>query len=228
MVLNPENLLGEISSDILKTFSGGRIAVLDIPCGTGGGILGLLAIFAFLRKAKLVGCLPLDVAITAGDYSHHALDLYNRMLRNALSWLDEQGIRASWHTEDWDAADLETTARIVDRWFAHTADCEEHLVLVAAFSGDASKHFDQFSSSFEQVRSRLYNHVATMLWIEPQSTAGDSFFAQVRRLFAKTVGKWFELNDGLQADFLWQHPFNDLQPRGKVQVLRYTRGVPTQ
>ena len=80
LVLDPRDEIGDIASGLRDSFTDGQISVLDIPCGTGASILGFLGCLYQLRNEKLIPNLPLDVFITAGDVSEHALKLYDDML----------------------------------------------------------------------------------------------------------------------------------------------------
>ncbi len=72
-ILDPKKDLANISVELQATFSGGRIKLLDVPCGAGAGTLALLSTLHVLRQNKALPTLPLDVEIIAADISTHAL-----------------------------------------------------------------------------------------------------------------------------------------------------------
>ena len=134
LVLDPYDAFGEIPSDLLVTLADGRIAVLDVPCGTGAGTLGLLGTLAELRAQQASASLPLTLHITAGDVASKALDIYEALLCRTAPWLRSQGIQVHWEIAPWDAEQPNTTAALVDRWFHMAEGAEEYVVLIAAFS----------------------------------------------------------------------------------------------
>ncbi|QDU09645.1 hypothetical protein V202x_30210 [Gimesia aquarii] len=223
LMLDPRGLLAPVSTDILKCFSEGRIAVLDIPCGTGPGILGFLGLVAELRVRGCLPKQPLEVVITAGDISESARQLYDSMLNKAKPWLKHEGVRVKWKTYSWDAGDEPSTAELVDNWFSESPNFEEHVVLTAAFSGEAANNFETFERSFNHVASRLYNKCGTIIWVEPKMNDANKLLSKLTNMFKSIFPKWFGIEPELEDKYKWQHPFREDQLNGSLVVLRHKR-----
>ena len=223
LMLDPRGVLTPVSTDILSCFSEGRVAVLDVPCGSGPGILGFLGLAAELR---IHGCLPrqpLEIVITGGDISETARQLYDNMLQKAKPWLANEGIRISWNIYTWDASEQTSTAKLVDNWFQQSSNFEEHIVLAAAFSGEAANNFDLYKPSFSHIASRLYDKCATIIWLEPKWNKGEKLLTKLIGMFQSAFSRCFRTEPQLKDTFKWQHPFKENQLKGTLLVLKHSR-----
>lgn len=224
LMLDPNDCFGAVSQSLLNSFSDGHISILDVPCGAGASILGFLDLLAYLRSKKILCRLPIDLKITAGDYSQYARNLYDRMLNRAKSRLAQQGIRIEWQCVEWDAKKQSSTAELIDKWFKHGLDCEEWIVLVAAFSGAAkTDSTGVFTKSFEHIAARLYDRFGFLLWIEPGSKEALSWLEKVKKMFLGLLDIWKHSDDLFEQSFRWQHPFRTDTPNGCVRVLKFNR-----
>ena len=222
LALDPKLEFSVVSKDLLEGFASGRISVLDVPCGTGAGLLGLLSMLSDLRRLDAIGRLPLEVSITAGDFSPSARSIYENMLNGCKADFDEQGIRIDFETLDWDASDEPTTARLVDRWFQRSTNIEEYIVLISAFSGDGASKFEEFDRSFQHIASRMHDRLGTMLWVEPCMKKSGKFLNSVSMAFQK-LKSWFGFDKVQESEFIWQHPFSDYIAKGRLMVMRHKR-----
>jgi len=224
VVLDPHDAFGEIPSDLLVTLTDGRIAVLDVPCGTGAGTLALLGTLAELRAQQAGASLPLTLHITAGDVASKALDIYQALLSRTAPWLRSQGIQVHWDIAHWDAGQPNTTAALVDRWFHMAEGAEEYVVLIAAFSGAGAGHFAEFQRSFQHITERLHDKRCAILWVEPRWNQGRSFLQKIKNLFDRIP--WFtrKVSEPVEATFRWYHPIKHATiDRGSVLVKQYSR-----
>ena len=223
LALDPNESLGNIPSDLLITLCDGRIAVLDVPCGTGAGILSLLGTIAELRRSKVVSSLPLYVHVTAGDCSPKALEIYEVILEEIQPWLVQQGINVTWNKDLWHAERPESTSDLVTSWLSRNANAEEYIVLIAAFSGEAATQFDAYKRTFEHISERLYGRRSSIVWVEPIWHKAERLFKRVHDLFEKMP--WFseDPTGALASRFLWLHPFNQKHIRGSILVKKYSR-----
>jgi hypothetical protein len=226
LMLDPKDCFHAVSQSLLNSFSDGRISILDVPCGAGASILGFLDLLAYLRSKQILCRLPVDLKITAGDYSQYARDLYDRMLTRAKPRLEQQGIRIEWQCVEWNAEMQSTTAALVDKWFQQGSDSEEWIVLVAAFSGEAMKDSniaEAFAKNFEHIAARLYDRYGFLLWIEPCSNDAESWLKKVIKMFQGLLDIWGNSDGVLEHSFSWQHPFRPVTPTGRVRVLNFDR-----
>ncbi len=223
LLLDPHAKFTPLSDELLLLLSDGVVSVLDIPCGSGAGILGLLGVIAAFRTSSSVPRLPLEVRVTAGDLSPYARTLYDNMMSQAMSWLEPEGVRLVWTSLEWDASDEATTARVVDTWIDDTRDCDEHLVLISAFSGAAATRFKHFDRSFQHIAARQYDRLTTILWVEPAWNKTRTFLGLVAKLFQGVFGALFTPTDYPETSFRWEHPFNGSRNNGKLTVLQHKR-----
>jgi SAM-dependent methyltransferase len=223
LVLDPKGRLGNIPDDLFITLCDGEISILDIPCGTGAGIISLIGTIAELREKKAIVSLPLLLNVTAGDISETALQIYNELLNQIKPWLSQQGIHLSWNMHHWDAANTGTTSAIVDQWFKESKSPEEYLVLIAAFSGEAAKNFDLYERSFYHITERLYDKHSTILWVEPKWGKSETMFNKIFNIFHKIAWFYDENPDCFNSIFKWFHPIKKtIIDRGSISVKKYS------
>lgn len=226
LFLDPDSRFRPCADELLDSFTDGRISILDVPCGAGAGILGFLGTLAALREHGTIPRLPLEVFVTAGDYSPFARTLYDNMLVRASSWLSTRGIRLQWQTLAWNAEEEPTTAAIVDHWFTQSPTSEEWVVLVAAFSGEATKTDEllaAFGRSFQHIMALLHDRRGTALWVEPASNKGNKLFRFLGRMVRPLLKSWFKEAEYGEHRFSWQHPFRSIVPEGGIRLLHHKR-----
>ncbi|MCM2372093.1 hypothetical protein [Aporhodopirellula aestuarii] len=220
LVLDNKERLKPVSNELLARLGDGRLAILDVPCGSGAGLLGLLSLIASLRVHGSLPRLPLTIDVTAGDFSATARSLYHNMLLRAVPWLEEQGVRIRWTTHAWDAADQFSTSAIVDQWLNNSPDCEDFVVLVSAFSDAAANNFSKFERSFQHITERIHNRSSAFVWIEPDWKKSWRFFDAIEPFFDKLLNL-FRGTKRLSDNFRWHHPLNENDCDGKILVVRH-------
>ncbi len=223
VVLDPHKALKDISNDIKATFGSGNIAFLDIPCGTGAGILSLLCNIREMRTHKLLPCLPLHISITAGDYSETALQIYADLLFRIKPILEEVNIFIDCFTHKWDAKDLQSTDKIMTCFLKQ--ESEEYYVFISAFSGEAANKFKDYEQALIHIKTRVSNLNSCILHIEPKTKGSDSFFKKIiNSLVGKIMGK--EKNTEGKSNeigFSWIHPLNNKECTGGCHAKLFKR-----
>jgi len=223
LILDPHDEIGGISSELRDSFTDGQISVLDIPCGTGASILGFLGCIYQLRKEKLITTLPLDVYITAGDISEHALKIYNDMAEQAQHWLQNEGIRIHWDCHKWDITDHGSTASLIDNWFSQSKS-EEWIVMIAAFSGflaGKKSDFDENKRFVQHICERMHNRLGSITWIEPISNDSQWIFNKIENL--GSWGRWAVRFFKIGFSFKWIHPIKLVAYNGGLRVFHNKR-----
>lgn len=220
LVLNSNGRLSPVSDELLSRLADGRLAILDIPCGSGAGLLGLLSIIASLRENGSLPRLPLTIEVTAGDFSESARALYERLMQRAKPWLEHEGIRIRWMTFHWDASDQFSTSAIVDQWLDNSRGSEEFVVFVAAFSDAAANNFSKFERTFAHITERTHNRSNLFVWLEPDWKKTPKFFEALEKHFAK-IANLFRGTKRLSDSFRWLHPLNANKCDGKIMVVRH-------
>lgn len=221
---DPKETFHAAAHDLHISFGAGSITVLDVPCGAGASIFGFLCTLAELRNHGILPRLPLNVSIAAGDCSTAALELYKDLVELIRPELLRQGILITYKMYEWRAEEPNTSAAIVDEWFAMSQAAREYYVFICNFSGETRLHFHDFERSFEHIAERLHSKKSTMLWVEPGSMKNaQRFFSKLFALFQKVT--WFRNaeKDAPQDEYNWFCPIKRQRFRGSVMLRRYLR-----
>src|SRR5205085_1782125 len=104
------------STDLRAYFHDGRVSVLDLACGSGGGLFGLLCTVAELRRRDLHARLPVALHVIAADVSPTAREIHECMVQRISGALDAVGIRLTCEYRDWDVTNDFSTSRVMDDW----------------------------------------------------------------------------------------------------------------
>ena len=142
VALNPSGTFDPHAADLRGCLLDGNVALLDVACGSGGGLLGLLATLAELRGRGHSGLLPLDLSILAADCSEEARAIHAGMCARLRLHLEAIGIRARAEYQDWDATNPLSTTKLMDRWLGSCPGSEVYLVFVSAFSAFMAENPD--------------------------------------------------------------------------------------
>lgn len=224
IVIDPENAFTSISNDLLVTFSGERVAILDAPCGTGAAGASIISTIAVLRKTHILPTLPLNIFITAGDFSQKALDIYAQIIVMLEPYLRSVGININFSNMIWDGTKPDKTAALIDRWFSNSVDCEEYLSVIANFSSAASTSFTDFQRSFEHIHERLHDKTASVIWVEPKMKGAEKYLKKISNLMKLSL-PWISTSnyETLDYEYRWFNPIQNRPLPCKIQVQRYSR-----
>lgn len=229
ITIAPDSALSAVSDSLISDLSEGNVALLDIPCGCGSSAITLLGTIGALREKGSLGTLPLSVTIVGGDCSEKALETYDSMMRRLQPTLEGYGIAISWETVLWDATRADSTALLVDRWFALSHGAGEYIVCVANFSGAlaTAEAFEEFSPSLEQILGRLHDKRGALLWVEPSGRqVQKKIIPRILGLLSKRM-PWFSPASGssafTSAKYQAEDPLNkNIFPSG-VEIQRFVR-----
>jgi len=224
VLLNPNGEFDVISKDIQVTFSSGKISILDIPSGTGAGILSLLCNIAEIRINSKLPRLPLYIDIVGGDYSPSALKIYTELLNDMKDYLAQQLIYVEYKAIEWDASDMLSTNKLVEEWLKNKEKYEEFYILMSAFSGVKEPIYKQFEESFKYIQNATLNLITTTIYIEPASNDGKKFFKLINKLM-KIIEQWFEKEKAIsKGRFYWNDVIRENpKARSTVSIELYKR-----
>ena len=224
LVLDPKKYFLQISKDLHSTFIGGNISILDIPCGTGAGILSLLFNIKELRDSSKLPRLPLNINIFAGDYSESALKIYCRILTTAQTELSKELIYINFNTHVWDASDIKSTTTLMKKWLKDEDKYEEFYILMSAFSGVGSDNFKTFIKVFDFIQNFVSDLHCTTVLIEPNTNKAETFLGKFEKLAEKWI-KWIagkkETTNGER--FKWKDSITNNIAKSGVLVNQYSR-----
>ena len=188
-ILDPKNVLSGTSDYFVNAFSGGRVRLLDIPCGCGAASASLLATVAELRRKNIIPREPLDVFITGGDVSETARCYANLLYSDLQHVLHNQGIFVKSTFHPWDITESTGTKDFLDEWLTDSPDSVSSFLLIANFSAFLSdqnnrkKAEDQVGEIFEWAETNK----CSVAWIEPPMREETRVwvFEWFRRLFIR-------------------------------------------
>jgi len=134
-MLDPKQDLDEISDVFTQFFSGNRIFLADLPCGSGAASLSILSVYCELRKQGLVPREPLEVIIAGGEISEFAQCYANEGLISLINDLEEQAIKIEFEVMDWDVCDPFSNAQLINHLTVRSQGCSAKVLVLATFLG---------------------------------------------------------------------------------------------
>ncbi len=225
ITINPRGEFSYVSRDLQSTFGSGRISILDIPCGTGAGILSLLCNIAELRMESKLPSLPLYINIMGGDYAESALTIYSELLTEIKDYLAIQLIYIEYEVFTWDASTSPSTNLLLRNWLKNEEQYEEFYVLMSAFSGVGTKNYKSFEDSFSFIQTYISHLPSTTIFIEPTTRQSKDFLTFISKMMEKAVdwliGKEESTNDNR---FQWHDPIRNNTAKSGVSIKLYNRG----
>ncbi len=168
-MLDPFEDLNEISNAFARTFSGNKVFLADLPCGSGAASMSILSVLCELRKQGCIPRMPLEVVIVGGEISKYAQNYAKEALESLLQELEEQAITVDFEVMDWDVCDPFSNTDLTKRLTLRSQGCATKLLVLANFSGflQGSSKWKEANRQFEELfrHSREENSIA--IWIEP-------------------------------------------------------------
>lgn len=227
----------EVRDMVLDQLAGGHIYLLDLAAGNGSGTLALLSFICELRSSGLVPNLPLNVTITAVDYSSDALGHYGQLLGNLAPWLATMGleINLTFHVCDLNISG--DFSEILEVFFgeAHIQKVNRFLCVISALSGAKKEGLVQLLDSLKVAAAALSNKKrnSSWLWVEPH--VGKTWLTKVidtvRLTLQRVAHKFFPkgesfeittsatiLSDKPTRNFSWLDPHNGKITKSHVFV----------
>lgn len=215
--------LADLSTIVQRYFSGGRVLLIEIPCGSGAGSLGLLSAILEQRNSRFAPTLPLHVDILAGDVSVRGMTHFESLLQNLRAKLSASEIHVVSQTLRWDASDIRSSSKFIDQAVATAADCDQIFLLVSNFSdaladGALASSFEHFLSQFA---GRASDTPHCICWVEPVSNKGERAQSSFRKFFERMT-RW--LASTIPSDsgvrYMLLDPIRQEPVRSGVRVLR--------
>lgn len=216
-VLDPKNSLRNVSDLFMKAFSGGRIGLLDVPCGAGAASLDILATVASLRAQGIIPRQPLEVQLVAGDISDHARQYACDMLAGVRPNLLRQGVTVRDRLIKWDVLDAESTTEVLHSWMEWAHGCREYFVVVANFSAflEHSGNFSRAGPQLDEVFRWAAQRRSVVMWLEPQTRkAAKGLWPRLLAWFRKKLPRLFsrlwDLAEGaMGSSSKYNHPIRE-------------------
>lgn len=224
VLLTPCGTFDSVSSDLLSFAFDGKVSILDVPCGSGGGLLAFLCTVAELRRQGVLPTTPVEISILAGDISPDARQIHEAMLTRLRPGLADVGIRVLWQHADWNVSDVFSTSRLVDQWFNICPNEEEYMVFVSAFSGFADKNLEVVLTTFHNIMGRFHSKPCLLFWVEPGMNLSTRVLKAITEWFTRLFsGSFVQRSATTTKGFVFRHPFTDERINGRAQVRSFKR-----
>lgn len=191
LMLDPHSNLEGVSDAFIQTFSGNRVFVADIPCGSGAAILTVLTTLAELRKQNLIPRNQLTVVILGGELSTFARDNATSMLQESLEDLEGQAITVEFKLTAWNVLNKLSSSDLVKEMTLASQGAAAKMVLLANFSdflqkgGKLKQALPQIEEVFRHSRDTVFS---TAIWLEPDT---NTVIQNDGGMFSRVI-KWFK------------------------------------
>jgi len=197
-MLDPNEDLDDIPNAFVRIFSGNKVFLADLPCGSGAASMSILSVLCELRKQSRLPRMPLEVVIVGGEISKHAQNYANEAVESLITELEAQAIIVKFEVMDWDVCDPFSNTDLIKRLTLKSQDCTAKLLVLANFSGFLQREgkWKEAQKQFEELfrHSREENSVA--LWIEPKMNyVIDGFVPRLIAWFKKLFSAFIPAGD---------------------------------
>lgn len=197
-MLDPLQQLHHIPDVFARIFSGNKVFLADLPCGSGAASMSILSVLCELRKQGKLPRMPLDIIILGGEISPYAQNYAKEALESLRTELEAQAITIEFDVIDWNVCDKFSNTDLIRQLILKSQNCSSKLLILANFSGFLQKDgkwkaaTTQFDELFRYSRGK--NSIA--LWVEPKTnevTTEGAFLGRLikwfKNLFSKVLSK---------------------------------------
>lgn len=233
-MLDPQSTMSQVADAFALIFSGGRVALADLPCGSGAAILSILSTLAELRRRELLPRQPLEIVFIGGEISEHARQYTNEGLAAIKDALHEQAIVVESTILRWDVCDALSNTDLIRNIVIRSDSCGARCIVIANFS-DYLQRSGKWNDAQVQLQE-LFRHArhdkSAVIWIEPKTNivlSEGGFFARIGEWisnkwanFIKMISR--ESSDDVVAtsDAAVQHPLDmNRSFRVNLAVMRF-------
>lgn len=223
LCIDPLDALEDVSALIRQFFTDGRVLLIEVPCGAGAGTLGVLSALYEQRRAGRLPTLPLTVDVLGGDVSERAVEHFCWLVERMAPSLKECGVEVAFNSLSWNASDIRSSSRFIDRAVELAEGCDQVFLFVSNFSDALSD--DGLTESFQHFLSQFTGRMtgpSAVCWVEPTSNRAErvlsAFDSAIARLakWLKSSGK--KLIEGVRYVFF--DPITAKDTNSGVRVLK--------
>lgn len=237
---DPKDEQADVRDAVLDQLAEGRIHIIDLAAGNGAGTISMLSLICELRRAGSIPQLPLNVSVSAVDFSPAALNHFAALLHKLSPWLAGSGINVELNLCHCDLTVLGDFSETLDGLFMDARDrgaCR-FLCVISAISGAKKEGVEPMVDSLKYAAAGLSHSKrnSSWLWVEPH--VGKSWFTKLADAIQLTLkkikhkflskGDSFSLiadvpmlKDPSTRSFQWRDPHNGTSPLSRVVVLAF-------
>lgn len=226
--VDPVEALGDVSRIVRSSLLDGELLLVDVPCGSGAGALGLVCAIFEQRRASLLPSTPLRVTVLAGDFSIRAREHLRELAIRLQPVLLTQGIQLVVEDHHWDAMDIASSTDFIDRACEIAVNMDRVFLLINNFSGalgdsDLAEFFRHFLSQFG---GRIRSVPNSVCWIEPNTKAAKKMLPAFVTWFGRILRRFSPPPTGMVASTTYQmvDPLTSTKYGTGVSVLKADQG----
>lgn len=230
-ILDPNDDLKGIPDIFIRLFSGNKVFLADLPCGSGAASLSILSVLYELRKQNCLPREPLHVVILGGEISKYAQEYANLALSRIVAELESQAITVDFEIMDWDVCDKISNTDLIKKLTVKSQDCATKLLLLSNFSGflEREKKWKDAQEQFDELFRYSRDENSFALWIEPQKnnvTNSNGFMPRLIGWFNKAFANFLSRDEDQQENYAetmtqTKHPLLDRNFRVGLAVVRF-------
>jgi hypothetical protein len=170
-MLDPKSNMPHVADAFALVFSGGRVALADLPCGSGAAVLTIVTAVAELRRKARVPREPLHVILVAGEISERARDYAAEAIDAVRSSLEAQAIWIEPAFLRWDVCDALSNTDLIRELTVRSQSCGARMLVMANFSGFLQREgkLSDAQPQLEEIFRHSRDKRSSVIWIEPQT-----------------------------------------------------------
>ena len=170
-ILDPESHMPHIADAFAQIFAGGRVAVADLPCGSGAAVLTILTVLAELRRQGRVPREPLDLTVIGGEISEDARGYAAESLNEVREALEAQAIHVQSVLLPWDVCDNISNTDLIRQLTLLCNNCSARMLVLANFSGflQSQGNWSNAKPQLDELFRHSRDERSSVIWIEPQT-----------------------------------------------------------
>jgi hypothetical protein len=159
-----------VADAFAKIFAGGRVAIADLPCGSGAAVLTVLTVLAELRRMGRVPREPLDLVVIGGEISEDARGYAAEALNDVREALAAQAINVQSVFLPWDVCNDISNTDLIRQITIRCNDCDARMLVLANFSGFLHHEgkWDDAQPQLDELFRHSRDKRSSVVWIEPQ------------------------------------------------------------
>jgi hypothetical protein len=194
-LMDPFNRATNASNSFVRSLSGNRVILADVPSGAGAAAFSLLCTIAELRAQSVLPREPLDIHLVAGEISDPARQYAQSLVDELRPSLEEQAITLTVELHPWDVTDELSNTDLVTKINVASNGRDKRLLVIANFNGFLVKESKQKKAKPQLTELVRYcsGSNSYAIWIEPdmnRATGSGGLFAWVRSLVGTAWAKF--------------------------------------
>lgn len=189
VLMDPNNELGPSSDFLIKSLSGGRLILVDLPCGAGAISCSFLSNISQLRESGILPRIPLHVTVVGGEISNPARVYARQNLDELTPSLNRQAIWIETFIRSWNVLDPISNTDLIREIQTRERGTKGILIAIANFSAflEKQKKFPEARPQLEELMRHCSGGKGVTLWIEPATNLASSESGLLKRIWSKIV-----------------------------------------